>query len=92
MGQGVSAERGQLITPVFMFPKTRFHDSMLTGAPVRTVGFANSPTSDWMTGPLFLKVLQHIKQTTKIDKILKLLDNHENHCTIDAIKFAMKTA
>lgn len=104
VGQSVSAERGQLITmcaivnalgntipPVFIFPRARFHDSMLIGAPAGSVGFANSPTSGWMTGPLFLKALQHIKKSarcTKEDKILILLDNHESHCTIDAITFA----
>ncbi|CAH1636479.1 unnamed protein product [Spodoptera littoralis] len=79
VGQSVSAERA------------RFHETMLIGAPVGSVGFANSPTSGWMTGPLFLKVLQHIKKTTrctKENKILILLDNHESHCTIDAINFA----
>lgn len=104
VGQSVSAERGQLITmcaivnalgntipPVFIFSRARLLDSMLNGAPTGSVGFANSPTSGWMTGALFLKVLQHIQnytRCTKEDKILILLDNHESHCTIDAINFA----
>lgn len=64
---------------------------MLIGAPLGSIWFANSPTSGWMTGPLFLKVLQHIKKTTrctKQNKILILLDSHESHCTIDAINFS----
>ncbi|XP_055906379.1 uncharacterized protein LOC129941699 [Eupeodes corollae] len=104
VGQSVSAERGQLITmcaivsaigntipPVFIFPRARFHDTMLNGAPTGSVGYANSPTSGWMTGGLFVKVLEHIQKSTrctKSDMILLLLDNHESHCTIDAINFS----
>jgi hypothetical protein len=104
VGQIVSAERGQLITmcgivnasgnsipPVFVFPRARFHDTMLSGAPVGSLGLVNSPTSGWMTGPLFLKVLEHIQKFTrcsKENKILILMDNHESHCTLDAIVYA----
>lgn len=103
VGQCVSAERGQLITmcaivnatgntvpPVFIFPRARFHEAMINGAPPGSVGYANSPKSGWMTGPLFLKVLQHIKKFTRCspdDRILLLFDNHESHCTLDAINY-----
>lgn len=103
VGQCVSAERGQLITmcgienaignfvpPVFIFPRARFHDKMLGVGPRGCVGFANSPTSGWMTGPLFLKVLEHMKiliRCSKKDPILLLMDNHESHCTLDAINY-----
>lgn len=103
VGQSVSAERGQLITmcgignaignslpPVFIFPRARFHDSMLNGAPPGSVGYANSPTSGWMTGPLFIKVLEHIKKLVRCSKdepILILMDNHESHCTLEAINY-----
>lgn len=68
VGQCMSSERGQLITmcgignaignfvpPFFIFLRARFHDKMLSGGPRGCVGFANSPTSGWMTGPLFFK-------------------------------------
>nr|XP_034836488.1 uncharacterized protein LOC117992886 [Maniola hyperantus] len=103
VGQNVSAERGQLITmcgivnaagnsipPVFIYPRARFQESMLTGGLNGCIGFANSPTSGWMTGTLFVKVLEHLQKHTrcnKNDKILLLLDNHESHCTIDCINF-----
>jgi hypothetical protein len=63
---------------------------MLNGVPPGSVGHADSPKSGWMTGPLFVKVLQHIKRTTRCNKddtILLLLDNHESHCTLDAISY-----
>lgn len=103
VGQSVSAERGQLITicgignsignflpPVFIFPRACFHESMIRGGPSGCIGFANSPTSGCMTGPLFLKVLEHIKKQvrcSKDDPILLLMDNHESHCTLDAINY-----
>lgn len=104
VGQSVSAERGQLITmcgignaignalpPVFIFPRGRFHESMLNGAPPGSVGYANSPTIGWMTGSI--KVLEHIKKLVRCsrdDPILILMDNHESHCTLEAINFAVK--
>lgn len=103
VGQNVSAERGQLITmcaivnaagnsvpPVFIYPRARFQESMLTGGPGGCIGFTNSPTSGWMTGTLFIKVFEHLQKYTrcnKNNKILLLLDNHESHCTIDCINF-----
>lgn len=44
-----------------------------------------------MTKVQFLKVLEHIKKFTKCnldDKILIVMDNHESHCSLDAIIFA----
>ncbi|GLV33551.1 hypothetical protein CBL_21471, partial [Carabus blaptoides fortunei] len=73
VGQIVSAERGTSITicgiinaigntipPVFIFPRARFRDNMLIGAPTGSLGLANSPSSGWMTRDLFLKVLEHM--------------------------------
>ncbi|KAJ8926771.1 hypothetical protein NQ314_020889 [Rhamnusium bicolor] len=50
-------------------------------------GLTNSPTSGWMTGSLFSKVLEHVQKHTKCskqDRIVILLDNHECHCTLEA--------
>lgn len=104
VGQVTSAERGALVTmcaivsadgnslpPVFIFPRARYHDSFLAGAPAGSIGLVNNPPSGWMTKVLFLKVLEHIKKFTKCnldDKILIVMDNHESHCSLDAIIFA----
>lgn len=67
------------------------HESMLNGAPTGSLGLANSPKSGWMTGPLFLKTLEHIQKFTRCsvnDPILILMDNHESHCTLDAVIYA----
>ena len=103
VGQCVSAERGQLITicgignaignfvpPAFIFPRARFHGTMIKGGLPGCIGYANSPTSGWMTGQLFLKVLEHIKKLVRCsveDPVLLLMDNHESLCTLDAINY-----
>ena len=77
----MSAERGQLliticgtgnaienfIPPVFTFPRARFYDTLIKRGPPGCIGYAKSPTSGWMTGPLFLKVLEHIKKLVPLD-------------------------
>lgn len=96
-----SAERGELTTfvgiinavglalpPVYVFPRIRHPDEYLTNAPTSSLALGNR--SGWMTGELFLTVLEHIQRHThcsKDNKILLLLDNHESHTTISAINF-----
>jgi hypothetical protein len=103
VGHVVSAQKGQLITvcaiinatgntvpPVLVFPHARMHDAQMINAPEGSSGLVNCPTSGWMTGPLFLKVLEHIKKNTHCNKeeaILVLLNNHKSHCTFDAVLY-----
>lgn len=105
IGQAVSGERGQLVTfcgivsatgvaipPVFVFPRVRYKDYFLNGAPIGSLGLAYK--SGWMTGKLFVDVLKHFQkhtQSSKENPSLLVLDNHESHCSIDAINFARGT-
>jgi hypothetical protein len=71
--------------------RARFHDTMLFCAPPGSLGFVNSPRSDWMTSPLFVTVLEHTKRHTRCsgeDRIFLLSDNHESHCNFKAIVYA----
>jgi len=102
-GKCVSAERGPMITivitvsatgqvvpPVFIFPRARLSDSLMVGAPIGSLGL-DSPTSAWINSNLFVKVLEHIKKTTRCtidDKIILLMDNHESHCSFEVVKYA----
>ncbi|GFG32344.1 hypothetical protein Cfor_11884, partial [Coptotermes formosanus] len=63
------------------------HDALMIKAPEGSLGLVKSPTSGWMTGPLFFKVLEHTKKNTHCSKepIVVLLDNHHSHCTLDEI-------
>lgn len=88
VGQAVSGERGTMITmcmivnaigntvpPVFIFPRAKFHDSLLFGAPPGSLGLVNSPKSGWMTGPLFLEVLKHVKNTQVVLKTARFFSS-----------------
>lgn len=104
VGQNVSAERGQMITacmtinavgqslpPVFIFPRVRMSDLLMIGAPDGSLGLPNSTQSAWINSALFVKVLEHIKNHTRCtneDKILLLMDNHESHCSLEAVSYA----
>lgn len=104
VGQCVSAERGQMITlvmtvsatgqvvpPVFIFPRARMNDVLMIGAPQGSLGLANSTTSAWINSALFVKVLEHIKKFTRCtidDKIILLMDNHESHCSFEVVQYA----
>ena len=103
VGQAVCVERGAVIKicmitisvgntvpPVFIFPRARLHDSLMFGAPPRSLGFVYSPQSCWITGPLFMRVLEHVKEYTrssKEDRIIVLMDSHESHCTLDSVLY-----
>lgn len=65
VGQAVSGKRGTMVNmcmvinavgntvpPVFLFPRAKFHDSMIFGAPPGSLGLVNRPKTRWMTGPL----------------------------------------
>uniref|UniRef100_A0A336MLY5 CSON003630 protein n=1 Tax=Culicoides sonorensis TaxID=179676 RepID=A0A336MLY5_CULSO len=61
-------------------------ETFLKGAPLGSL----SNKSGWMTGDLFVKVLQHIQSHTNSSKdhpILLLMDNHESHISVNAIEF-----
>ena len=82
---------GNTVPPVFIFPRARLHDSLMLDVPPGGMGLVNSPHSSWITGPLFLKVLECVKKHTrssKGDRIILLMDNHESHCTLDSILYA----
>ncbi|XP_065675533.1 uncharacterized protein LOC136091752 [Hydra vulgaris] len=87
---GIGNTIGNFILPLFIFPRARFYDTMIKGGPPGCIGYENSPKSGWMTGPLFLKVLEHIKKLLRCSKeepILLLMDIHESHCILDAINY-----
>ena len=102
VGKLTSAERGSLVTvcgavnavgnaipPFCIFPRCKFKDFMIAGAPAGTGGACNP--SGWMNAEIFVQYLNHFVRHTrcsKDNKVLLLLDNHESHVSIDAINFA----
>ena len=59
-------------------------------APPRSLGLVNSPQSSWITGPLFLKILDLAKKhsrSSKEDRTTLLMDNYESQCGLDSILY-----
>lgn len=102
VGQVTSAERGEQVTvlctvnaigntvpPVFIYPRVRYKDVFLRGAPPGSLALPSR--SGWMCANLFVLSLDHIIKHTKCSKehpILLVLDNHESHVNIDVINKA----
>ena len=82
---------GNTVPPIFIFPRAGLHDSLMFGVPPGSLGLVNSPQSIWITGPLFLKVLEHVKKHSRSpeeDHIILLMDSHGSLCTLDSILHA----
>lgn len=101
VGALTSAERGSLVTvtivgnaignilpPMFTFPRVRYQIHFLRDGPVGSVGTANK--SGWMQEEDFLVFLQHFQKHTNCSldhKVLLLLDNHSSHVSIKCIDY-----
>lgn len=101
VGALTSAERGSLVTitvvanaignvlpPMFTFPRVRYQPHFLKDGPIGSIGTANK--SGWMQEEDFLVFLQHFKKYTNCsleNKVLLLLDNHSSHVSIRCIDF-----
>ena len=98
-----SGERGQMVTlicamnaignylpPMFIFPRVRMVEGLLTGSPPQSVGHANP--SRWTDHELFVKWLQHFVDATTALKLpaphLIILDGHNSHKSLAAVEFA----
>ena len=97
-----SGERGSTVTvicamnatgshmpPMFIFPRKRMVDTLMTGAPPQSVGYASS--SGWTDADLFIKWLQHFVKCTNASKEVQqiiVLDGHHSHKTLAAVLYA----
>lgn len=103
LASATSTERGTLVTmtacisavgnhlpPMLIFPRVNFKPYMTTGAPPGTLGVAQ-PTG-WSTDEMFLKFLDHFivhVKPTKEERVLIVMDNHETHISVKALKKAV---
>lgn len=81
---------GNFLPPAMIFPRVNFKDEFVKDAPPSTLGLAAK--SPWMTGLLFVKVLEHFvkyAKCTKEEKALLILDNHASHLHPNVIEFAI---
>lgn len=103
VGAVTSAERGELVTlvcavnatgnavaPFYIFPRKRWNDAFLVGATAGAKGTASG--TGWMTSDIFSELYLpfFIKQTrcTKDRPVLLIMDNHESHCSLNAVTIA----
>ena len=102
VGAITSGERGELVTlvcainatgnaipPYFIFPRVRYRDHFISGAPAGSKGSCSR--SGWINEDLFCDYLRHLVQNTRCSKdnqILLLLDNHDSHITLEAVNIA----
>ncbi|XP_045469070.1 MFS-type transporter clz9-like [Harmonia axyridis] len=102
VGQVTSAERGSLVTvcfavnalgnsipPFFIFPRVKYNDSFVAGAPTGSDG--DSYPSGWMTIKSFVKYMKHFVKYSNAslqNRVLLILDNHESHVNIEVIEYA----
>ncbi|XP_043468651.1 uncharacterized protein LOC122502578 [Leptopilina heterotoma] len=80
---------GNVLPPMFVFPRVRFRDHFIKDAPLGSVGVAN--TSGWMQDDNFLEFLKHFQKHThasKENKVLLVLDNHSSHIHINCLEYS----
>ncbi|XP_031729111.1 uncharacterized protein LOC116397635 [Anarrhichthys ocellatus] len=102
VGSITSAERGELVTvvcavntagnaipPMFVFPRVRFKDDFMIGAPPGAKGA--STRTGWMNEDTWLEFLDHLIQHTKCTPdhpMLLILDNLKAHISLKAVEKA----
>ncbi|XP_004211950.1 uncharacterized protein LOC101239308 [Hydra vulgaris] len=105
VGQITSRERGELVTvccvvsaagvaipPVIVFPRKLLRNTLMRGAPEGSIGLANQ--SGWMNAEIFIDVLKHFVKfacPTADHKVLLIMDNHENHLSLQSLDLQKKT-
>lgn len=102
VGSITSAERGELVTvvytvsaagnvipPMFIFPRVNYKDHFIRGAPPGSIGRATR--SGWINEDIFVEYVQHIIRNVRCSpdhKILLIMDNHESHISLKVIDLA----
>ena len=80
---------GTYVPPLFIFPRKRMADGLITGAPIGSLGCVTP--SGWIDSETFIKWLKHFASFTKCSKenqVLLVLDGHHSHKTLEAVDFA----
>ena len=82
---------GNALPPAMVFPRVKFQDHMLIGAPPGTLGLATP--SGWMNSSLFVQVMEHfikLSSSSKENPTILIYDNHESHLSIEVINLAKR--
>lgn len=74
---------GNMIPPMFIFPRVIFKDHFICDGPPGCIGATNK--SGWMMEDHFLQFLKHFhhhKRASLDAKVLLILDNHSSHLSV----------
>nr|XP_022911318.1 uncharacterized protein LOC111422344 [Onthophagus taurus] len=101
VGSLTSAERGTLVmvafavnalgnamSPLFVFPRVRYHDHFVRNGPIGSICTANP--SGCMQDGSFLVFLEHFKKFSNASpthRVLLVLDNHSSHIHLNTLDF-----
>lgn len=80
---------GHFIPPALIFPRKRWKQELIDGAPLGTLGLYQE--NGWMNSELFLRWLQHFKKfanPTISEKVLLIVDGHSSHKGYEVLTFA----
>ena len=80
---------GNTIPPLLMFPRARYQNHFITGAPTGSTGAAAK--SGWVSEDIFVSYLEYFIQNVRCSldkKVLLILDNHESHISLKAVTMA----
>lgn len=83
------SSNGNYVPPALIFARKNLKQELGDNVPPGTLLLAQE--SGWMTGPVFLKYLEHFQKHTKAnvdDKILLIVDGHSSHKYLEALLFA----
>ena len=81
---------GNFLPPMIIFPRKRFQDILMQGAPAGAIGGVNVKGTGYIDQTLFLRWLHHFQAVTNCSinaKHLLLLDGHESHKTLEAVEY-----
>ena len=79
---------GQVIPPVYVFPRVHVNCRMYNLGPPGSLGLSNK--SGWMTDDNCLLSIKHFQsetKSTKEDPHLLLMDNHGSHISVEIVHF-----
>lgn len=80
---------GHFIPPALIFPRKRWKNELIDGAPLGTLGLTQE--NGWMTGDVFLQWLEHFRKYAKPnldEKVLLIVDGHSSHKSLQVLTYA----
>lgn len=88
---GIVSATGQSIPPVYIFPRKKFSEFFMSGAPESSLGLTSS--NGWMNSENFALVMKHFIKHARPSAdfpVILIMDNHRSHLSTEALQLARK--